>query len=691
MDVFNRYLWACVAFLLGSGLLFASSACALPTAKPKSGFALLVNIGEYPGGNGWNKLPGSVLDANAMKTFLTKDLGWDANNIKSLPDRQATKAAIKEAFKSHLIENAMKPENKDKLFLFYYSGHGSQFSDFGYDSQQKSSEEESDTFDETLVTVDSSENNRQDIVDDEIAEWSKDLCQHADNVLFVIDACHSGSSGRAPGDKWIAKRVPEYRGTRQAEGANSLVPSSVLKNKIQINACRDDETAVMIKQSVMTQCLLEVLRAAPEGATYGDIERDLLTKVQAINRDQHPMIEGDRDRYLFGNAKDRARPHFAINKLIESQKLAELNGGRLFGFQIGDDIQINLPPVNGAKKKPVVAKLVAVSDYTALFPCPPGINAAQLKASRVEALNPNFVQSSTVLNASVGSPAYAAINQIFGSGSNKMFSLRPISASGAKPEADFTVMYGTLRQFKQYGGTLSNTTMPDGTRGYFVLSKSSRPLFDAFLSGRSPELTARSLYDNVFKYCRQTNLRALKGGIGSEDLKKKVVVQLVSADTDAPLKPDTAGVTRVPLGTSFKFKMTNKSPEKLFVTLLCAHPDGSVSILHDPRNASGALSTQDYEVSSEPMYAEGPAGAYYVKAIITNQYIPLTFYVQDPAETRNRTRRAPKQTDYLTSLLSKGIGYANGRRSDTPATSVDAFATEAFEIQLVNKVSRSIP
>ena len=84
---------------------------------------------------------GSLNDVAAMKQILATRWGFPDENIRTLTDQQATRAAILAAMRDIVRESGPN----DTVFI-HYSGHGSQVQDLNGD--------EDDGLDETLVPWD---------------------------------------------------------------------------------------------------------------------------------------------------------------------------------------------------------------------------------------------------------------------------------------------------------------------------------------------------------------------------------------------------------------------------------------------------------------------------------------------------------------------------------------------------------
>ena len=81
--------------------------------------ALLVGINQYPQDS---RLNGCLTDLELQQELLINRFGFNAKDIITLSDRQATRENIETAFVEHLIEQAQA----DDVVVFHFSGYGGQ-------------------------------------------------------------------------------------------------------------------------------------------------------------------------------------------------------------------------------------------------------------------------------------------------------------------------------------------------------------------------------------------------------------------------------------------------------------------------------------------------------------------------------------------------------------------------------------
>ncbi|CAN5245336.1 hypothetical protein BH20ACI2_BH20ACI2_28750 [soil metagenome] len=88
---------------------------------------------------------------------MIDNYGFKIENVRTLLNEEATKDAIVNQFRSHLIDNARaaKKDSKEAVIVYYYCGHGPQYPDRDGD--------ENDSLDETFMAYDSRTPRRLDL------------------------------------------------------------------------------------------------------------------------------------------------------------------------------------------------------------------------------------------------------------------------------------------------------------------------------------------------------------------------------------------------------------------------------------------------------------------------------------------------------------------------------------------------
>lgn len=308
-------------FVLALGLICAASFHVLAEqARPKAPekFALVVGINNY---QHVPKLEGCVQDARDMKEVLQSRYEFPENRMLVLTDEQATREAIINAFKSHLIENART--NPNAIIIFHYSGHGSQI--------EGKNGHEADGLDETIVPVNSRdpEEKNFDITDDELDELFDELSRFTPNTTFILDSCHSGSATRGEAGSLVAREVaqdkrrqPQQKPIARTRSSDSQNVDVLPKNEryVTISGCmaseRSYETINGKKHNgVFTFHLVEALRRASPLTSYREMLEQVASAVSLNNPNQHPQIEGALDRTVFAGAANSETAFIRIEKV----------------------------------------------------------------------------------------------------------------------------------------------------------------------------------------------------------------------------------------------------------------------------------------------------------------------------------------------------------------------------------------
>jgi len=154
--------------------------------------ALIVGIDRY---HAIRPLAGAVNDARDIAAVLA---GLGVQDLTLLLDDAAGRDRITEAFASLMARAA-----RGDILIFTYAGHGSQEPEHVPGS-------EADGQDEVLVLggfAERGQGSRERIIDDELNQWFREAGRRGLAVVFVADACHSGTLTRGIDPRARAGRV----------------------------------------------------------------------------------------------------------------------------------------------------------------------------------------------------------------------------------------------------------------------------------------------------------------------------------------------------------------------------------------------------------------------------------------------------------------------------------------------------
>ena len=148
-------------------------------------WAVLVGIADYYGTD--NDLQYSAKDATDMRSALINN-GWQSEHIRVLLNSSATKSSIEDA-----IENWLGPNvSADDTVLFFYSGHGTYYSESQYNPD---GDNETDGKDEYLCFYSETMEIEDFVADGELDQYLNTLA--SEHIAVIIDSCFSGGMTKA--------------------------------------------------------------------------------------------------------------------------------------------------------------------------------------------------------------------------------------------------------------------------------------------------------------------------------------------------------------------------------------------------------------------------------------------------------------------------------------------------------------
>ncbi len=254
--------------------------------------AVIVGVGKYQDPR--NNLPGIELDTNMAQQLATR-LGVSSSNIQLVMDENATTNGMRQAMKW-----AATGVNADDTVLIYVSSHGSQLADQNGD--------EEDGYDETVYLHDGH------FTDDEFGQLIKAI--PSQNVLVVIDACHSGtvtkglwsSAGNMfNANKGVAKFIkptsPPTRGlahnaVHKAFGVEGTGEGASGDNYLLLAAAQDTQQSIATADgSLFTKALLDTFekrRSDGRDFTWNDVFNDTKNSIISADAGFYPNLEGNK-------------------------------------------------------------------------------------------------------------------------------------------------------------------------------------------------------------------------------------------------------------------------------------------------------------------------------------------------------------------------------------------------------------
>ncbi|MEH0932247.1 caspase family protein [Micromonospora sp. CPCC 205558] len=265
-------------------------------------YALLVGINSYRAST-VPDLRGCRTDVMEARAFLETRLAPGVSlEPLSLYDGQATRAAVIEAFRSHL--GLAGPADS---VLFWFSGHGSEAPAPAWWF------EESTLMLQTLVCADSRDGEVPDLLDKELSILLDEVAGRAGHVAVVLDCCHSAGGTRELPGTHARTVVPMAAAPDRAlllpELAVAAPGRTPDQEHVTLAACRSDELAREMhlggrRRGVFSWALLNALGRLGPAATYRDLLVAAQTEVEQNVYRQVPQLlpahRGIADRPFLG-------------------------------------------------------------------------------------------------------------------------------------------------------------------------------------------------------------------------------------------------------------------------------------------------------------------------------------------------------------------------------------------------------
>jgi Caspase domain len=238
--------------------------------------ALLVGINRYDDPK-WVSLNGAIYDTQLQKELLIHRFGFNPSDIHILPESDATRQNILQAFDEYLIKSA-KPGD---VVVFHFSGHGSQVVDTDkvFTKGRVS----------TIVPIDGDlptgypkkGGNVQDITGHTL--WLLMQAINTENLTFVLDSCHSG--GARKGILTVRSRPGDRQLWRTQDPTIQLLASpqeqeyrQAMMSRLKLNAA---DVSAQRRISVPKGVMLYAAQTEQEAfdAPFGDISAGIFTYV----------------------------------------------------------------------------------------------------------------------------------------------------------------------------------------------------------------------------------------------------------------------------------------------------------------------------------------------------------------------------------------------------------------------------
>jgi len=313
-------------------------------AYPVDRHALMIGIADYEG-SGYPSLDGPINDVDLVRQLLKERFGFRDEEIRVLKNAEATHTGIRKAF-----ADLAKRVKKNDVVYIHFSGHGSLTPDLS--GEKKPLYIGGTAYDSTWVSFGSrlkggvargmhdgtADIDGYDILDDEVGEWLIPIYDTTDNVTFVSDSCHSGNMTRGDAPKVRAIPVdlrPHPLGKRKFAHPE--------RTGVIIGSAREDQQSGEFRSptdrksyGVFTWHWVQALSQTLPGDTWEDAFKRTIALIDTIREtQQHPQIEGNINRSVFGGAFPPHVEAVAVSAVSGDGRIITLKAGKFAGVTAG--------------------------------------------------------------------------------------------------------------------------------------------------------------------------------------------------------------------------------------------------------------------------------------------------------------------------------------------------------------------
>ncbi|MCD8309717.1 MAG: caspase family protein [Prevotellaceae bacterium] len=290
-----------VLYILTVLFLFSLQAGSLRAQTKR---ALVIGLGQQED-PAWTKINGDK-DVPYVEEML-RGAGFEPGNISELVNREATKAAIADAFEA-LTSRCVEGD----IVYIHFSGHGQQMKDLNGD--------EADALDECWIPYDAyrypcdKDQGDKHLTDDEVNLYLNRLREAVGSegkLLVVIDACHSGDATRGMtgevtrGVGNIFEGLKAYLVGKSGYGTKSATANPHARPNperwITLSACTSSQVNIEMGNPAvgkLTYALYKEINRNPTGDNA-----DLFRRIKKFvndhtgSRPQYPVLTGETDTF----------------------------------------------------------------------------------------------------------------------------------------------------------------------------------------------------------------------------------------------------------------------------------------------------------------------------------------------------------------------------------------------------------
>lgn len=695
------------------------------SSQAQAKFALLIGVNNYTDVN-IKDLNGCENDVKLMREMLSELYGFKTGTeIKELVSSspkdtdRPTQQAILGNFNTHLIANAkeylrskgLQPEkdaNKGATIVFYYSGHGSHLPD-------NENKDESDDEDETIVPMDSDIEGTKDIRDDEFDKRFAELKKYTSNITFIFDSCHSGTITRGTGDRSLNRRSNAVAGRRDgtdmtlnenmdSSGESYVTISGSLPNeKSWETELPNLKTKKPETNGYLTYYLVQTLREMPN-ADYFTVMKRVKAAVQKQSPDQHPQVEGDVNRVIFGAAVSGGNNTINVLAVKKEGKnsILTINAGKIVGAYPGGAVAI-YKKAGDAERHAVGEIIEPTDDFTATVKV---LETVVPETARVILASPFFGTNKRIVALDLKPKQNTAEKDDAGLQMIKRLSEKLKENAYITPK----ILLNPLSEFpKSWNVSIIRTTYDEFKKGnrqptptdpaaipkdkdeiYYLSSTNGNPLYNFWVRADNAKADDE-IQTALERFVRVDNLRTL--GNESSEMNKGLQLKIIKLKSAAkpPIGSTTCAVVEdgvlqnslLNSGDWFVMEISNNSGEPLFPYLYNISTSGAVKLLYEPK-ADGDILKNNVTMRTwgarkcAVFRASAPYGTETFKLIAASRRFNGILL-----ESPEIARTTPRVGNPLENLIAQA--GTNTRDIETITFEFNGWATTSMDIEIKEK------
>lgn len=306
-DIFRIFVRFLIMRTIRYSILFLFLSLFLHTAGATKR-ALVIGIGAYPSETGWASISGAN-DVPVVRQMLI-DNGFEARNIQTLIDAQATYNGIKLAF-HHLIATS---QTGDDVYI-QFCGHGQQITDVSGDEADAYGLDEAWVpYDAYLAYQKGVYEGQHHLIDDELNVYLSQLRRHIGpdgHILVIADACHTAGSTRGDDDEeeWeeLIEQYPYLQTEVHRGGDDFIIPQGesgavhatrepVAEDWLLISACDSHQANYEYNGLGSLTYVMTTLPKPLAEYTGQELYYAVVNRMRSIRPRQNPKIDGPADR-----------------------------------------------------------------------------------------------------------------------------------------------------------------------------------------------------------------------------------------------------------------------------------------------------------------------------------------------------------------------------------------------------------